>query len=349
MPPQERSRYETLFPQYAKEDGFVYGAEAVALFSKSGLNPGILRELWNLVDTPVDNRLDKLEFAMAMHLIVCISKKNLPLPPNGLPISLKQLKHEEAQQKQKQQQQMQSAPPSPGRSVQQQQQQQQQMGAMPPPQQQQMGAMPPPHQMQQQQQHMAPTTPPRIQQSFSYEQQRSPGLPSVVPASGLNISDAFEGLSTTSGQDDNTPLPSYVPGPSAAQAQQMPHLPEEHPVQALAPRHQPSPVPQVSVPHLEPRSNSELVASYDMGDSTMELGKLKNVLQKLQAENISLKAQLGSMTEEEKEVQKEVGATVSEIGKLSNELTTLRAQVLAAKSKLLEASAELKAAREKKT
>lgn len=73
------------------------------------------------------------------------------------------------------------------------------------------------------------------------------------------------------------------------------------------------------------------------------------MLQKLQAENISLKASLGTMTEEEKEVQKEIGATVAEIGKLSNELTTLRAQVLAAKSALLEAAAELKGHQEKKS
>lgn len=85
-----------------------------------------------------------------------------------------------------------------------------------------------------------------------------------------------------------------------------------------------------------------------MADSTGELEKLKTVLQKLQAENISLKAQLGTMSEEEKDVQRQVNATVSEIGELSNQLTTLRAQVLASKSRLLEATAELKAAQEKK-
>ena len=97
-----------------------------------------------------------------------------------------------------------------------------------------------------------------------------------------------------------------------------------------------------------PKSSSALAADYDMGDASVELTKLKAVLQKLQAENISLKAQLGSMSDEEKDVQKEISATVAEVGKLSNELTTLRAQVLASKSRLLEASAELKAAREKK-
>jgi hypothetical protein len=95
MTPQDRGRYETLFPQYAKPDGFVYGQEAVALFMKSGVNQTVLREIWNMVDTPVDNRLDPLEFAMAMHLIVCISKKNLPLPKGTLPHSLKVLKSQQ--------------------------------------------------------------------------------------------------------------------------------------------------------------------------------------------------------------------------------------------------------------
>jgi chromosome segregation ATPase len=85
-----------------------------------------------------------------------------------------------------------------------------------------------------------------------------------------------------------------------------------------------------------------------MGDESEELGKLKNVLQKLQAENISLKAQLGTMTQEEKDVQKELSATVAEIGNLSNQLQGLRSEVLGAKTNLLEASAQLKAAQQQK-
>jgi chromosome segregation ATPase len=98
----------------------------------------------------------------------------------------------------------------------------------------------------------------------------------------------------------------------------------------------------------KPKTTKELASSYEMGDTSAELEKLKTMLQKLQAENISLKASLGTMTEEEKEVQKEISATVAEIGKLSNELTSLRAKVLAAKSALLEATAELKGHHEKK-
>mmetsp|Transcript_13876 Transcript_13876/g.26131 ORF Transcript_13876/g.26131 Transcript_13876/m.26131 type:complete len:506 (+) Transcript_13876:125-1642(+) len=112
MLPGEKIRYESLFPQYAQEDEFVYGSQAVELFTKSGLSKDALRDIWNLVDNPVDNRLDILEFAIAMHLIVCVSKKNLPLPKT-LPFSLKALKNREAasvQQKHQQQQQQQQSP-----------------------------------------------------------------------------------------------------------------------------------------------------------------------------------------------------------------------------------------------
>jgi hypothetical protein len=74
LSPSEQSRYETIFAEYAK-DGYVYGQKAVALLSKSGLPQPLLAAIWNMVDTPVDNRLDKLEFAMGMHLIVCLSRK----------------------------------------------------------------------------------------------------------------------------------------------------------------------------------------------------------------------------------------------------------------------------------
>ena len=91
------------------------------------------------------------------------------------------------------------------------------------------------------------------------------------------------------------------------------------------------------------------VGTYEVSDSHQEeLDKLKNALQKLQAENISLKAQLGNMTEEEKQVQQELGQTVTEITALSTNLGAQRQQVLDAKNRLLEAKAELKAQRETK-
>lgn len=61
-------------------DGFVEGAEAVALFSKSGLERDALAKIWQLADMDKDNRLNKHEFCVAMHLIVCVSKKGLAMP-----------------------------------------------------------------------------------------------------------------------------------------------------------------------------------------------------------------------------------------------------------------------------
>jgi cob(I)alamin adenosyltransferase len=333
LPPQEQARYEGLFSQYAKEDGFVYGAEAVALFSKSGLQQAMLRDIWNMVDTPVDNRLDKLEFAMAMHLIVCVSKKNLPMPP-GLPMSLKGLKAQQAHGN------MMNASPA--------------MNS--PPQMPQMagsnasigsGMGPPPPSS-----NMSVASgmhPPQIHDSPPTEIHAAPP---IRPAGGMGISDAFEGLSTGGGGSMSGPPPitrSSLPEPgSFATASSLDHgapavstIPDPEPYAAAAPS--PSPPPME-----KPKTTKELASSYEMGDTSAELEKLKTMLQKLQAENISLKASLGTMTEEEKEVQKEISATVAEIGKLSNELTSLRAKVLAAKSALLEATAELKGHHEKK-
>ena len=47
-----------------------------------------LKTIWAMVDDPIDNKLDSIEFSIAMHLIVCITKKGLPTPPGGLPASL---------------------------------------------------------------------------------------------------------------------------------------------------------------------------------------------------------------------------------------------------------------------
>ena len=94
MTPTEKFRYEALFPKYEQGDGYVYGKVAVDLFTKSGLDKDLLRVIWNMADQPVDNRLSKLEFSLAMHMIVCVSKKNLPMP-SVFPPSLKALRDQE--------------------------------------------------------------------------------------------------------------------------------------------------------------------------------------------------------------------------------------------------------------
>jgi hypothetical protein len=345
LTPNEQARYEELFGQYKSPDGYIYGAAAVEFFSKSNLPQPQLAAIWNMVDSPVDNRLDKVEFALAMHLIVCVSRKNLPLP-GGLPPSLQQVKAQQppgagppslpttAQGPPPVMPQPRA--PSPALSMQ----------RAPSP------AMPqPPLSMNQQ---PAPTQYPSPSMSQSMpppaESQSLPGPPALDlggGGAGLSISDAFEGLSGGETQSlHSAPPPTSSFGAMSLQQPETYAPPE--PVSMIP---EPETVPDVA-PTMRAATPTPPVAapssSYQMGSQTEEAMKLKATLQKLQAENISLKAQLGSLSEEELQVQKEVNATVAEISQLSQTLTTLRAQVLGAKSRLLEATAELKANHEKK-
>jgi hypothetical protein len=59
-----------------REDGYVYDQEAAD--GKSGLPQPLLAAIWNMVDTPVDNR-GQLEFAMGVRFD-CISREQLPMP-----------------------------------------------------------------------------------------------------------------------------------------------------------------------------------------------------------------------------------------------------------------------------
>ena len=98
MHPNEQARYhQNLSPQYATHDGYVYGAQAVDLFSKSGLEKELLRDIWNLTPRAVENRLSRVEFGIAMNLVVCVSTKGLEVP-RVLPVSLTDLVVEEREQ-----------------------------------------------------------------------------------------------------------------------------------------------------------------------------------------------------------------------------------------------------------
>jgi hypothetical protein len=371
LTPSEQARYESIFNEYAK-DGYVYGQEAVALFSKSGLAQPLLAQIWNMVDTPVDNRLDKLEFAMGMHLIVCISRKQLPMPAS-LPTSLVQLKSQQSAASVTRSPTMQPTPTSPPGSVSSQPMQQQgmQQQQQQPPAMQLGGGMgsssisnlsAPPMQQQMQQQQQQPAPP--IHQPSPSMTVSLPGPPPLQPQGGgggmVSISDAFEGLATSgesagpSYMNANNAVPPPVPT-SVTFEKSGTFENASHASASYVAAPEPAPAPQMTMqapaPAPEPevqKTTEQLASSYNMGGAHEEMDKLKGILQKLQAENVSLKAQLGSMSEEEKDVQRELGATVAEIGKLSNELTGKRAEVLAAKSRLLEATSELKATKEKK-
>ena len=226
MTPPEQSRYESLFSTYASPDGYVYGPQAVDLFSKSGMDRNQLRDVWNMSDgDPVDNRLDPVEFAIAMHLIVCVTKKGLGMPGTGeLPPSLARVRRESRQNQQNQGQQPNQnqnplqnqnhqqgtvAPSSPGgipspdkmpgmgMPQMQGMQQQQQMQQQPPPTPQQQQLQPQLGQPQQQQPLM---------------QQQQSGFPVAATLGGETVDDAFADLTPEPvNEDEYSVAPSVAP------------------------------------------------------------------------------------------------------------------------------------------
>ena len=377
--PSEQVRYEQLFPDYVQQDPtgtHMSGGEAVALFNKSGLPQAILSQIWNMVDTnPVDNQLDKIEFVLAMHLIVCISKKNLPVPPS-LPLSLKNLKAQQQQQQPPHAEATNNAVPQtiyqphppamsgPPSTPDRQQFQQQPISAMPSPTMSTMNHMPPPPPPQM----MGSTMPTTNSMSGGGGVDTMAGPPPLSQPGGASISDAFEGLDGIGGGMNDvlknpvtTGFHFGAGGDTGSISSYHASTPEISTRNQLTLEHK-SGVAAETIPEPEPEqysnhdvtthngsgnTSSNYVASYKMGESSDELVKLKDALQKLQAENISLKASMGTLSLEEQDTQKELSATIAEVTKLSNELTKTRAQVLASKSRLLQASAELKAAKEK--
>ncbi len=438
LTPTEQARYEELFPTYAQPDGFVYGKEAVELFSKSGVPQNNLAAIWKMVDEPVDNRLDKLEFAMAMHLIVCLSRKNLPMPPS-LPISLKQLRSQRPQQSPG----LSPQPTSPEAQAISSPQMQPQQGMLPPPMQsQQAMGIPPPQMMQPQgmgmpppqmqpqqsmgmppqqmmhppqqgtgmpsppmqpQQAMGMPPPQMMQQPGSPKPQMQPppqsipspprgsmgmgmvpppvqswsapsmeqshmkhesiggnvsvmsqlSAPPPLPSGGASISDAFDGLDGMgSGPTDINSYLASAPPVHTVSSFDAANQQEEVPVPPPAPvTLQPeSPSPKVK-PHFEmpPHMRSGMpTAGLSTASESQDLEQLREILQKLQAENIALKAQMGHLAEEESVVTKQVSQTAAELSHLSSELTQVRAQMLASKARLMEATAELNATKERK-
>ena len=175
---------------------------------KKGMDRESLRAIWGMSDDPIDNKLDSIEFSIAMHLIVCVTKKGLAMPPS-LPPSLGAIVRETRVQQQQQQQGMggmgsgQSvigAPPSssaatqggipspdkqPGMMMMQQQQQQLQQ------QPQMNGGMT--HQMGMMQPQMGGQQLGGVPGGGSIQQTGSFGAPG--PVGGVAVDDAFAGLS----------------------------------------------------------------------------------------------------------------------------------------------------------
>ncbi|KAF3191859.1 actin organization and endocytosis protein, variant 2 [Orbilia oligospora] len=87
----EKSIYDNIFSAWdGLKKGFIAGSQAIEIFSQSGVDRGDLERIWTLSDPGNKGRLDRDEFAVAMHLIYRKLQGNeVParLPPELIPPS----------------------------------------------------------------------------------------------------------------------------------------------------------------------------------------------------------------------------------------------------------------------
>lgn len=177
--------------------------------------------------------------------------------------------------------------------------------------------------------------------------------PPPLPSGGASISDAFDGLDGIgSGPTDMNSYLTSAPPVQTVSSFDGANQREEPPATVSAPTTLQQEQPPLQVkPHFEMpphmRSGPPPIGHSATSDS-QDLEQLREALQKLQAENIALKAQMGHLAEEESVVTKQVSQTAVELSQLSSQLTQVRAQMLASKARLMEATAELNAAKERK-
>ena len=83
----EKAKYVSVFESSKRNsEGYLEGKEAVALFQKSGLARSTLHEIWAMADVDQDGQLNQEEFIIAMHLIVCMSKRGMQNLPEKVPV-----------------------------------------------------------------------------------------------------------------------------------------------------------------------------------------------------------------------------------------------------------------------
>ncbi|KAM4739238.1 epidermal growth factor receptor substrate 15-like 1 isoform 3-T3 [Anableps anableps] len=88
VPLSERGRYDDIFLKTDTDlDGFVSGQEVKDIFIQSGLSQNILAHIWSLADTRQIGKLNKEQFALAMHLIHQKVGKGID-PPQVLTIDM---------------------------------------------------------------------------------------------------------------------------------------------------------------------------------------------------------------------------------------------------------------------
>lgn len=67
-------KYDSIFESLCPVDGKLAGAKVRPVLLNSGLNPTILAKIWELADQDKDGQLDRVEMAVAMHLVYrCVS------------------------------------------------------------------------------------------------------------------------------------------------------------------------------------------------------------------------------------------------------------------------------------
>lgn len=81
--PQDHVKYHGLFCTYdSDKDGYLTKDEAMNVFRQSRMDPMVLEKVFVMSDDDRDLRLNSKEFCAGFHLILCISKKGLPVPPS---------------------------------------------------------------------------------------------------------------------------------------------------------------------------------------------------------------------------------------------------------------------------
>ncbi|CAM9787742.1 unnamed protein product [Chrysoparadoxa australica] len=81
MTSEERQKYGTVFRKLDEDgSGTLDGAEAAPLLMRSGLPTSVLKNVWQLSDVDKEGSLNEHEWAVAMHLIICIGTRGLPVP-----------------------------------------------------------------------------------------------------------------------------------------------------------------------------------------------------------------------------------------------------------------------------
>lgn len=80
------AKYKPVFEKLAPNDGLVSGSKIKPVLMDTGLNTGVLADIWRLSDYDSDGAMDLYQFALAMHMVSVV--KNGGALPEKLPSTL---------------------------------------------------------------------------------------------------------------------------------------------------------------------------------------------------------------------------------------------------------------------